>query len=824
MPESEIAQLRERLARLEVQLAATETHLAPLLEEKEALLQEMERLAAQRQAGAVPPDLYESSVRALVERLALLDEDIAAAARAQIPDRVDAVEMGLGDLARGLVNVEEGFRVLKEDLERVAGAGPVEGLRKGVDALTGELRENVRRLLQVDARAIEQLKEIQGILRGGRMDSLEVEMGRIKALYQEFVSGDRMVRFTEGIKQILQKEEFEPLRKSVDRVEVAFERHAGDVQAGVLRLREENQARFDELRGQVEVLREEALRLQREKVEALQKWVADLAEGFGQQAREIPALQDQFGSFQKRVEGLSADLKVLTDRTRYRPVRELEREQIQLEAELDLLRGAVEKGTATREEFEARAAPFKSNLVEIRERLQAQRQIEALTRFIPAQRKESKRILEELRKVPRPEEIQGLLDRMRNSMAGRELEEIRGEMQLARATLRNRIDELPVALEARLLEVPEKQARTLMKELREEGSRLAASLGEALRKEMGARLPAEVARHAGESRDALLEEVRRFSARTEKALTGMSEEVSRLRLTVESLSEQGPALRRDVERVGERVDSLARRVERPDLEALLALKEQALQRVERLQVDGARGLLPPNRFEEEMKRAVAEAADIDAHIDEVLKMERVLVRLQEHGLKVETLAKSMEEVRALVAAGEARAPGREQALLERVWEMLREEETVLTAATETRIRALHVELSRQREAMTAAEGQMGRMADTLSRIPDMDALRAESEARLRQALVRLSEQQEALRDALAAADLRRTQAGPAVEARLRALEEGRRRLEEVGAEMERLQRLVVTGPAGPRKRSIADLQAERERLMEFIRGLSERPS
>ncbi len=825
MAESEdLALLRERISRLEAQVAAAGVDLAPLLEEKEALLQEMERLAAQRQAGAVPPDLYESSLRALADRIALLDEEMAAAARSQIPGRVDSVEAGLADLARGLAGVDRTLQGLKEDVGRVAGAGPVEGLRKAVDALAGELRENVRRLLQVDARTIGQLKEIQGLLGGGRMDALEAEMERIRDLYREFVSEDRIAQFTRQVREVLEREELGPLRKSVERVEVAFERQADEVRDGVERLREEHRARFDALRGQVEALREEALRLQRERVEALQREVAGLARGFEEQAREVPALREQFHSFQKRFELLSTDLKVLSERARYRPVRELEQDRARLEAELDLLRGAVERGDLAREEFEARAAPLRAGLTETRERLTAQRQVEALTRFVTAQRKESKRVLEELQKVPRPEAIRGLLDQMRRSMAAGELEELRGEVALVRASLRNRIEELPVALEERLREVPERQARALVGELRKEAERLAASLGEALRKEMGTRLPAEVARHAGESRDALLEEMRDFRAQTGKALAGMSDEVGRLRVVVGALSEQGPALRRDVERVGERVDSLARRVERPGLEPLLTLKEQALLRVERLQMDGARGLLPPNRFEEEMKRAVAEAADIDARIDEALKVERVLARLQEHGQRVESLTKSVEEVRVLVAAGEARAPERERLLLERVGEMLREQEAVLAAAAEARLRALQAEMDRQREGLAAAETQMRQVAESKSQTQDVGAALSESEASLRRALERLSEQQEALRDALAAADLRRTRAEPAVESRLRALEEGQRRLAELKEEMVRLQQLALAAPPGRRRRGLADLEAERQKLVEFIRGLPERPS
>ncbi len=814
-----VALLRERIARLEAQMAPEGADLAPLLEEKEALLQEMERLAAQRQAGAVPPDLYESSLRALAERIALLDEEMAAAARSQLPGRVDSVEAGLADLARGLAGVDRTLQGLKEDVGRVAGAGPVEGLRRAVDALAGELRDNVRRLLQVDARTIGQLKEIQGLLGGGRMDALETEMERIRDLYREFVSEDRIAQFTRQVREVLEREELGPLRKSVDRVEVALERQAEEVRTGVERLKEDAQARFDALRAQVEALREEALRLQRERVEALQREVAGLARGFEEQAREIPALREQLHSFQKRFEALSVELKVLSERTRHRPVRELEKDRARLEAELDLLRGAAERGAVSREEFEARATPLKAGLTEVRERLTAQRQMVVLARFVTAQRKESKRVLEELRKVPRPEEVRGLLDQMRRSMAAGELEELRGEVALVRATLRNRIEELPVALEARLREAPERQARALVAELRREADRIAASLGEALRKEMGARLPAEVARLSGESREALLEEMRDFRARTERTLAEMSEEVGRLRVAVGALSEQGPALRRDVERVAERVDSLARRVERPGLEPLLALKEQALRRVERLQADGARGLLPPNKFEGEMKRAVAEAADIDARIDEALKMERVLARLQEHGQSVESLAGSVQEVRALLAAGEARAPERERALLERVGAMLQEQGAVLTAAAEVRLGALQAEMDRQRGALAAAEAQVRRLAESRPPAEDVGAALSESEASLRRVLERLSAQQEELRDALAAADLRRAKAEPALESRLRGMEEGQRRLAELKGEVVRLQQLVVAGPPGKRRRGLAELEAERQKLVEFIRGL-----
>ncbi|MEM3086813.1 MAG: hypothetical protein QXO51_00410 [Halobacteria archaeon] len=815
-----VAQLRERVARLEAELAAREVRLEPLLEEKEALLQEMERLAAQRQAGAVPPDLYESSVRALVERLALLDEEVSLAARAQLPGRVDAVEGDLSLLARGLADIERGFRGLKEDLERVAGTGPLEGLRRAVDALTGEVRENVRRLLAVDARTIEQLKEVQGLLRGGRMDALETEMGRIRDLYREFVSEDRIAQFTRQVREVFDKEELEPLRRSVDRVEVALERQSEEVRTGVERLREDARVRFEALRGEVEALRQEALRVQREQVALLQARVEDLARGFAEQTREIPALREQVGSFQRRIEGLSGDLKTLSDRVRYRPVGELERERVRLEGQLDLLRGAAEKGAISREQFEVQAAPLKSSLAEIRERLFSQRRMDALARFVAAQRKESKRILDELQKVPGPEQIRGLLEKMRSSMAGRELEELRGEMQAIRAALRNRIEELPLALEAHLREVPERQARALVTEMRREAERLAASLGERLRREMEARLPPEVERHGARSRDALLEEMRRLSAETGKALREVSEEVSRLRLTVESVSEHGPALRRDLERVQERMDSLARRVERPGLESLLALKEEALRRIERLQADGARGLLPPNRFEAEMKRAVAEAADIDSRIEEALRMERVLARLQEHGQRVEAMARSVEEMKGTLAAGVAREGEREKTLLERVRQMLREEETVLLATAETRLRSLQADIARQREAAAAAEARMGKVEEALSRASETDVLRAESEERLQRALALLAEQQEALRDALAASDLRRSKAESAAESRLRALEEGQRRLDDSRAEVERLQRLVLAGQGGPRKRGLADLEAERNRLIEFIQGLS----
>lgn len=813
-----IARLQERIARLEADLAPAEGRLAPLLEEKEALLQEVERLAAQRQAGQVPPELYESSLRALVDRLALLDEEIAASARVAIPERLSAVERSIADLDRGFAEAVAGLRALQDSLKQVEAVRgtPVDELRRAVDALGVELRENVRRLLQVDARALEQLKEVQGLIRGGRMEQMEAEIERIRALYQEFVSEDRLSQFTESIREILRTEEFRPIQLSIEKLEVALERQGDETQAQLGKLRDDAQSRFAEMRAQVEALQEEALRVQKERIESLQGWVRDLAARLGEQVKEVPVLRGQLERFQARVESLSSDLRALAERMRYRTTPELMKERADLEAELDLLRGAAERDPLARARLEAGEPRLRERLQEIQERLEARQRSEELARTLEEQREGGRRLLEELRKVPKPEEIRGLLDQMRRSMAAQELEELRGQMEMMRATLRNRIAEIPAVLEARLLEAPERQARALMKRLQSEADRLASSLGQALRKEVEARVEGEAARVSQAARAAFEEEIRRLAERTEGALREMSREMERLRAAQEAGSEEIRNLRREVGRAGERIDLLSRRTEKQSLETLLAMKERALRAVENIQTEAAAGRLRGGGLEEELRRAVAEVADIDARIEEHVRTGQLLARIQEQGERVAALGRSVEEVRALVAAGEAAGEAREKRVMERVRELLQQQETVLIAAHETRLRALRVEVQKQQEGLAGLEA---RLAATAEPAHPAASDPAEWEGRLREALQRVSGELEGVRDSVAALDLRMTRMEPALEARLRRLDEQQRRLEAIQSEMERIRGLVVAVPAGPKRRTLADLRAERERLLELLRGV-----
>ncbi|MBI4362517.1 MAG: hypothetical protein HY558_05015, partial [Euryarchaeota archaeon] len=608
--------------------------LAELLQQKETLFEELQGLQKDLESQKVSPADYETALRQRIDRLAEIDQAIEGhSGEALLSERVTALEKAL----QGVEAAAQRPAVM----QYTASSADVDTLREAVAGLGEEFRENLTQLLEVDAKTLDRVRELQTYVAGGKVEQIEAQIRKIEELYREFISEDRLQEFIRTIRATIAAEDLPPLAASIRTVKEGLEASIGKAEQALERGFSTLEEKLGVVRVQMEELRQEALQFQVEQFLPLEKRLEEIATGF-------PPVREE-------VFRLAGALEELVFRSRPRSPGELDRQREELQATLDTLRGAHETGALPPDEYEKRAAPLrrKLDLLEAQHQEHLQR-LELLGR-IQAQEETGRSVLAATRDLPRAPEIRGWLDDLRQAIRREEMTELRETVEWFRASLRLRLETIPQELDERLSRYEEhlrggvdpRQIEDTLTRTREQ----ARSQVQGALHDIQEEVRREVARGLQRGFDDLHRAAEEKRLWEDWVSTGLADRLrtieKRLQEAAGSMESYGRSQRleaREVHGLRQEVEAMAQRMGRPPLTTLLKQKEDLLLALERLRIERSEGLATQEHFEAQVRRKVAQVAEIDEKLEEAAKLDAILARLDQADGRLQSIEKTQVAV------------------------------------------------------------------------------------------------------------------------------------------------------------------------------------
>ena len=611
-----------------------------LLGEKEDIFAQLEELKKKLDAKAITKENYESALREKIERLAEVDEKIEEQSKMDVligrmEEQSNAIQ-ALGDALKNIAGGEIGAVPIVSDAS-------LEEIRAKIEEYGAELRDNVEQLLQIDARTVEELKELQKVVAGGKIEEIEKEIASLEKLYTDFADESTLSRFASSIREIIKRED-------LGKIEHALEKGLSEVHIRVEKVEDVLEVHLtkviESVKTEVEKLREEVIRKQLERLETVERRISYISDDLEARIAQISGEISNLSSLKGQIEQLQTSLDELSSRSKVRSIDELNRERGQVLMTIDTLRGGYEMGAISEAEYKTRAEKSKNRLADIDARIEELRRIETLMEKIAEQEAVLKKLhISDGGDTIGKEEIRTLISELRTGIRTEEIEDIKTNLEWVKASLQNRIEGIPFEMEAKMqifssemkklaVGVDEKTINEILRRVKDEN--ISDGIRKNIEKEIRASLKEEAKRvlATADKKMADLDEINRRLPRLETGIIEISEKIK-------ELSGANASLRKEIGETRAYFSEAVSRIEKKDASSLLKVKEETLASIDTLKIKFTGNLISKDEYEGELRRKVEEVAEIDVRIEEACKIDTLLMKIGEQEKAMKELAASL---------------------------------------------------------------------------------------------------------------------------------------------------------------------------------------